>query len=45
LVPDVALGLNLLCMVSGRPIDRLFVRRVLEDVVIPLATAPAYEGP
>ena len=45
LVPDVALGLNLLRMVSGRPIDRLFVRRVLEDVVIPLATAPAYEGP
>jgi hypothetical protein len=45
LVPDVALGLNLLRVVSGRPIDRLFVRRVLEDVVIPLATAPAYEGP
>ena len=39
LVPDVALGLNLLRMVSGRPIDRVFVRRVLEDVVLPLATA------
>lgn len=44
LVPDVALGLNFLRMVSGRPIDRLFVRRVLEDVVLPLATAPAYDG-
>jgi AcrR family transcriptional regulator len=41
LVPDVALGLNLLRMVSGRPIDRLYVRRVLEDVVLPLATAPS----
>lgn len=44
LVPDVALGLNLLRMVSGRPIDRLFVRRVLEDVVLPLATAPSRDG-
>jgi AcrR family transcriptional regulator len=39
LVPDVALGLNLLRMVSGRPIDRIFARRVLEDVILPLATA------
>src|ERR1700761_1688024 len=26
LVPDVALGLNLVRMISGRPLDRLFVR-------------------
>jgi hypothetical protein len=25
---------------TGRPIDRVFVRRVLEDVIIPLAAAP-----
>jgi AcrR family transcriptional regulator len=41
LVPDVALGLNLLRVATGRPIDRVFVRRVLQDVVLPLATAPA----
>jgi len=40
LVPDVALGLNVLRMITGRPIDRVFVRRVLEDVILPLATAP-----
>jgi AcrR family transcriptional regulator len=40
LVPDVALGLNLLRIISGRPIDRVFIRRVLEDVILPLATAP-----
>lgn len=39
LVPDVALGLNMVRMVSGRPVDRAFVRRVLEDVVLPLAGA------
>jgi AcrR family transcriptional regulator len=41
LVPDVALGLNVLRVVTGRPIDRVFVRRVLEDVLLPLATAAA----
>jgi AcrR family transcriptional regulator len=41
LVPDVALGLNLLRVLTGRPVDRVFVRRVLEDVVLPLAAAPA----
>jgi hypothetical protein len=39
LVPDVALGLNLLRIITGRPLDRVFVRRVLEDVILPLATA------
>jgi hypothetical protein len=41
LVPNAALGLNILRVMTGRPIDRVFVRRVLEDVVVPLATAPA----
>jgi AcrR family transcriptional regulator len=41
LIPDVALGLNVLRVMTGRPIDRVFVRRVLEDVILPLASAPA----
>jgi AcrR family transcriptional regulator len=40
LLPDIVLGLNMVRMVSGRPIDRVFVRRVLEDVILPLAAAP-----
>ncbi len=40
LVVDAALGLNILRTVTGRPVDRIFVRRVLEEVVLPLATAP-----
>jgi AcrR family transcriptional regulator len=40
LVPDIALGLNIVRMITGRPIDRVFVRRVLDDVILPLATAP-----
>ncbi len=40
LVLDAALGLNILRVMTGRPIDRVFVRRVLEDVIIPLAAAP-----
>lgn len=43
LVPDVVLGLNMLRVVTGRPIDRVFVRRVLEDIVLPLVTAPPPE--
>jgi AcrR family transcriptional regulator len=39
LLPDAVLGLNLLRMISGRPLDRIYVRRVLDDVVLPLATA------
>jgi AcrR family transcriptional regulator len=38
LLPDTVLGLNVLRMLSGRPIDRSFVRQVLDDVVLPLAT-------
>jgi AcrR family transcriptional regulator len=41
LIADAALGLNVLRAITGRPIDRVFVRRVLEDVILPLATGPA----
>lgn len=41
LIADAALGLNILRAITGRPIDRVFVRRVLEDLILPLATAPA----
>jgi AcrR family transcriptional regulator len=40
LVPDAASGLNVLRVISGRPVDRVWVRRVLEDVILPLATGP-----
>ena len=40
LIPDVALGLNVLRLMTGRPIDRVYVRRVLEDVILPLTGAP-----
>jgi hypothetical protein len=30
--------LNIIRAITGRPIDRVFVRRVLEDVILPLAT-------
>jgi Tetracyclin repressor-like, C-terminal domain len=39
LVPDALVGLNILRVMTGRPIDRVFVRRVLEELVLPLATA------
>lgn len=41
LIADAALGLNVLRAITGRPIDRVFVRRVLEDVILPLASQPA----
>jgi AcrR family transcriptional regulator len=40
LIPDVALGLNVLRVITGRPIDRVYVRRVLEGVILPLAGTP-----
>lgn len=40
LIPDAALGLNVLRVITGRPIDRVYARRVLEDVILPLAGAP-----
>jgi AcrR family transcriptional regulator len=41
LIPDVALGLNVLRVITGRPIDRVYVRRMLEDVILPMAGGPA----
>ncbi len=41
LIADAALGLNVLRAITGRPIDRVFVRRVLENVILPLASGPA----
>jgi AcrR family transcriptional regulator len=41
LIPDVALGLNVLRLMTGRPIDRVYVRRVLEDVILPLVGVSA----
>ncbi|OBI15002.1 hypothetical protein A5712_29480 [Mycobacterium sp. E2327] len=41
LIPDVALGLNVLRVITGRPIDRVYVRRMLEDVILPMAGEPA----
>ncbi|NGX09823.1 TetR/AcrR family transcriptional regulator C-terminal ligand-binding domain-containing protein [Mycobacteroides franklinii] len=41
LLPDAVLGLNIIRVMAGRPVDRVYVRRVLEDVVLPLACAPA----
>jgi len=41
LIADATLGLNVLRAITGRPIDRVFVRRVLEDVILPLTIGPA----
>ncbi|OBJ38607.1 hypothetical protein A5630_28900 [Mycolicibacterium mucogenicum] len=40
LLPDAVVGLNVLRMISGRPIDRIYVRRVLDGLVLPLAETP-----
>jgi AcrR family transcriptional regulator len=40
LVPDVLHGLNALRLIGGQPIDRAYIRRVFDDVIIPLVTAP-----
>jgi len=39
LIPDALLGLNVLRVITGRPIDRVYVRRVLDDVILPLTGA------
>jgi AcrR family transcriptional regulator len=36
LIPDALLGLNVLRLMTGRPIDRVYVRRALEQVLLPL---------
>ena len=41
LIPDAAMGLNVLRVMTGRPLDRVFIRRILEELILPLATAPA----
>ncbi len=41
LIPDAAMGLNVLRVLTGRPLDRVFARRVLEGVILPLSGAPA----
>ena len=38
LIPDALLGLNVLRVLTGRPIDRVYVRRALEQVLLPLVT-------
>jgi len=38
LVPDALMGLNVLRVMTGRPIDRVYVRRALETLILPLAT-------
>lgn len=36
LIPDALLGLNILRVTTGRPVDRVFVRRALEGLLLPL---------
>jgi AcrR family transcriptional regulator len=45
LVPDVLFGMNALRLFTGQAIDRAFVRRVFDDVILPLVTAPVPGGP
>jgi AcrR family transcriptional regulator len=40
LVPDAIFGLSVLQAIRRKPGDRAFYRRVFEDIVLPLATAP-----
>ncbi len=40
LVPDILIGLNMLRIVLGEVPDRPFVRRVFEEIILPLVTAP-----
>jgi len=39
LVPDILFGLNALRIMTGQPIDKAFIRRVFDDVILPLVTA------
>ena len=45
LAPDIVLGLNMLRVVTGKPVDRAFVRQVFENVILPLAVAPVIATP
>lgn len=37
LIPDALLGLNVMRLMTGRPIDRVYVRRALDQLLLPLA--------
>jgi AcrR family transcriptional regulator len=43
LMPDAFVGLSVLRVMTGRPLDRVFARRVLEGLLLPLATSVAGE--
>jgi AcrR family transcriptional regulator len=43
LVPDALMGMNVLRVMTGRPIDRVYVRRALETLILPLAAADTTE--
>jgi AcrR family transcriptional regulator len=40
LIADTLIGLNMLRLAEGKPVDREHVTHVLRDVVYPLAIAP-----
>jgi AcrR family transcriptional regulator len=40
LVPDILIGMNMVRLLVGDPPDRTFVRRVFDEIVYPLVTAP-----
>lgn len=45
LVPDVVMGLNMVRMASGKPLDRAFMARVFAEVVLPLLSFPTGDTP
>jgi AcrR family transcriptional regulator len=45
LLPDMFLGLNMLRILRGESVDRAFVRRVFEEIVLPLMAVPAAVRP
>jgi hypothetical protein len=38
-MPDAFVGLSVLRVMTGRPVDRVFARRVLEGLLLPLMTS------
>lgn len=42
-IPDAFVGLNVLRVMTGRPVDRVFVRRALEGLLLPLAPTDSGE--
>jgi hypothetical protein len=45
LTPDVIIGLNVVRVLTGQAADRTFLRRVFDEVVYPLVTAPPPGSP